>query len=251
MRGGPATTAFAIGVLTAAAADAAAPGFDHDGWSTGLVIPAAERSTSARCRGLAARLRSLAVQESNARDTASRDRGGGQRGRAEVRLRRNMVRQAGCNLPMKPGDPRARRCFELKSRLRMAEQRANSRPVYGATSTAISLVVSTLKVTFAIPDMSDASALIDTVPDNGVSLAASAGTVAHEAGWRIVPHEWLAASLRIGPRPTGLRSDTGQSGSFPGLPPRPGPVRPPARGPVEGEGRAEHPSGAVSPPFSP
>lgn len=96
----------------------------------------AERETSARCRGLAARLRSLAIEESNARRTAGRSRGADQRARAEVRLRRQMVNQAGCNMPMKPGDPRARRCFELKSRLRMAEQRARSRPVYGATPSA-------------------------------------------------------------------------------------------------------------------
>jgi hypothetical protein len=47
-----------------------------------------------------------------------------------------MLSQAGCNQPMKPGDYRQRRCFELRSRLRMAEQRANSRTVYGATSSA-------------------------------------------------------------------------------------------------------------------
>jgi hypothetical protein len=96
----------------------------------------AERETSARCRSLAARLRSLAIEESNARSAASRYRGSDQRARAEVRLRRQMVNQAGCNMPMKPGDPRARRCFELKSRLRQAEQRARSRPVYGATPSA-------------------------------------------------------------------------------------------------------------------
>jgi hypothetical protein len=101
-----------------------------------LLILAAERETSARCRNLAARLRSLAIQESNARDAASRSRGSNDRARAEVRLRRQMLSQAGCNQPMKPGDYRQRRCFELRSRLRMAEQRARSRPVYGATSSA-------------------------------------------------------------------------------------------------------------------
>ena len=96
----------------------------------------AERENSARCRSLTARLRSLAIQESNARNAASRSQGSNQRNRAEVRLRRQMLSQAGCNRSMKPGDPRARRCFELKSRLRMAEQRARSRPVYGATPSA-------------------------------------------------------------------------------------------------------------------
>jgi len=100
------------------------------------VAPIAQRSNSALCRGLAARLRNLAILESNARDTAARDRGGYQRDQAELRLRRNMVSQAGCDLPMSPSDPRARRCFDLKSRLRMAEQRARSRPVASATPSA-------------------------------------------------------------------------------------------------------------------
>jgi len=83
----------------------------------------AERSTSARCRGLAARLRHLGALEDRARTQASRDQGASQSNRNELRLRRNMVRQAGCDLPMKPGDARQRRCFELRSRLEMARRR--------------------------------------------------------------------------------------------------------------------------------
>jgi len=101
-----------------------------------FVTPVAERETSARCRSLAARLRNLSILESNARDAALRSRGGNQRAEADVRLKRQMLSQAGCNMPMQPGDYRQRRCFELRSELRMAEQRARSRPVYGATTSA-------------------------------------------------------------------------------------------------------------------
>jgi hypothetical protein len=134
----PAAAAILFGALAPAAfaEPAAGPGAKILDPTDRLVILAAERETSARCRSLAARLRSLAIEESNARGAASRYRGSDQRARAEVRLRRQMVNQAGCNMPMKPGDPRARRCFELKSRLRMAEQRARSRPVYSATPSA-------------------------------------------------------------------------------------------------------------------
>jgi len=130
----PAAAAILIGAFAQADTVAAAgPDLSIQG---SRAVLAAERSTGARCRNLAARLRSLAIQESNARDAASRSRGSNQRARAEVRLRRQMLSQAGCNQPMKPGDYRQRRCFNLRSRLRMAEQRARSRPVYGATSSA-------------------------------------------------------------------------------------------------------------------
>lgn len=132
----PVAAALLLGALARADAVAAGPVAAVEVPAYGAATLVAERSTGARCRGLAARLRSLAIQESNARDAASRDRGFGQRNRAEVRLQRQMLSQAGCHQPMKPGDYRARRCFDLRSRLRMAEQRANSRPVYGATSSA-------------------------------------------------------------------------------------------------------------------
>lgn len=127
-----------VGVTTGAGVvfAAARPIEDASSPAANAFSPIAQRSSSALCRGLAARLRNLAILESNARDAAARDRGGNQRHQAEVRMRRNMVRQAGCDLPMKPGDPRARRCFDLKSRLRMAEQRARSRPVVSATPAA-------------------------------------------------------------------------------------------------------------------
>jgi hypothetical protein len=118
------------------AAGAAGPGAKILDPTDRLVTLAAERETSARCRSLAARLRSLAILENNARDAALRDRGARQSERAELRLKRQMVQQSGCGMPMSPSDPRARRCFELKSELRMAEQRARSLPVYGATSSA-------------------------------------------------------------------------------------------------------------------
>jgi hypothetical protein len=129
--------AILAGAVAPLAAEAAGPAVTFSARSSdGRAVLAAERSTSARCRSLTARLRSLAIQETNARDAASRSRGSNDRARAEVRLRRQMLSQAGCNQPMKPGDYRQRRCVELRSRLRMAEQRANSRPVYGATSSA-------------------------------------------------------------------------------------------------------------------
>jgi len=130
----PVAAVLLVGAL--AQADAATARAPDPHFQDGLVALVAERETSARCRSLTARLRSLAIQESNARDAAARGRGSNDRARAEVRLRRQMLSQAGCNQPMKPGDYRQRRCFNLRSRLRMAEQRANSRPVYGATSSA-------------------------------------------------------------------------------------------------------------------
>lgn len=134
MRLAPAAAAILIGAF--AQADAAAVSAPVPDVSTGIITLVAERETSARCRSLSARLRRLAIEESNARNAAGRRSGANDRARAEVRRRRQMLSQAGCSRSMKPGDPRARRCFELRSRLRMAQQRARSRPVYGATSSA-------------------------------------------------------------------------------------------------------------------
>lgn len=134
MTGVTAAALVVLGALVPADANAAAAPVPSV--SEAIATPVAERETSARCRSLTARLRGLAIQESNARDAALRGRGRNQRADADVRLKRQMLGQAGCNQPMKPGDYRSRRCFELRSQLRQARQRARSRPVYGATASA-------------------------------------------------------------------------------------------------------------------